>query len=92
MKLSEFKSTPKNQEKKQKKVDAKANEDIKSMYEKYKDYDSKSLMHELFKNVEQQKSEGSFDFDKLQSQVQQMLPYLTIEQQKNLMTILSQLK
>ena len=96
MKLSQFKSSTKQEEKtnKEEKTNAqsKKSQDMQSLYEKYKDMDKNSLMQELLKNVDKQKKEGSFDFSALQSQVTQVLPYLTQDQQKYLMTILSQLK
>ncbi len=96
MKLSQFKSSTKQEEKtnKEEKTNAQSekSQDMQSLYEKYKDMDKNSLMQELLKNVDKQKKEGSFDFSALQSQVTQVLPYLTQDQQKYLMTILSQLK
>ena len=65
---------------------------MKNLYEKYKDMDQNSLMQELLKNVDKQKSDGNFDFEKLRIQINQILPYLTLDQQKYLMTILQQLK
>ena len=96
MKLSQFKSSTRQEEKtnKEEKTNAQGekSQDMQSLYEKYKDMDKNSLMQELLKNVDKQKKEGSFDFSALQSQVTQVLPYLTQDQQKYLMTILSQLK
>lgn len=95
MKLSEFKSTQKKEEKQEKinnEPQKKSTEDVEKLFDKYKDIDSNSLMQELIKNVDKQKSDGSFDFEKLQSQISQVLPYLSTDQQKYLMTILSQLK
>ena len=96
MKLSQFKSSTRQEEKTNKEEKTKAqgekSQDMQSLYEKYKDMDKNSLMQELLKNVDKQKKEGSFDFSALQSQVTQVLPYLTQDQQKYLMTILSQLK
>ncbi len=95
MKFSEFKSTQKKEVKNQTANTETQNsqtEDVEKLFEKYKDMDSNSLMGELLKNVDRQKNDGSFDFEKLQSQINQILPYLTDEQQKYLMTILSQLK
>ena len=95
MKLSEFKSTQKKEEKQEKisnEPQKKSTEYVEKLFDKYKDMDSNSLMQELIKNVDKQKSDGSFDFEKLQSQISQVLPYLSTDQQKYLMTILSQLK
>ncbi len=95
MKLSEFKSTQKKEEKQEKinnEPQKKSTEDVEKLFDKYKDMDSNSLMQELIKNVDKQKSDGSFDFEKLQSQISQVLPYLSTDQQKYLMTILSHLK
>lgn len=97
MKLSQFKSSTKQEEKTSKeeqktKIQGEKSKDMQSLYEQYKNMDKNSLMQELIKNVDKQKREGSFDFSALQSQVSQVLPYLTQDQQKYLMTILSQLK
>ncbi len=94
MKLSEFKSTQKKEKQEKIKDEPKkqSTEDVEKLFDKYKDMDSNSLMQELIKNVDKQKSDGSFDFEKLQSQIGQVLPYLSTDQQKYLMTILSQLK
>ncbi len=92
MKLSEFKSKGKKQTEKQEKEKINESTDVKNLYEKYKDMDQNSLMQELLKNVDKQKSDGNFDFEKLRIQINQILPYLTLDQQKYLMTILQQLK
>lgn len=92
MKLSEFKSKGKKQTEKQEKEKINESTDVKNLYEKYKDMDQNSLMQELLKNVDKQKSDGNFDFEKLRIQINQILPYPTLDQQKYLMTILQQLK
>lgn len=92
MKLSEFKSKGEKQTEKQEKEKIDESTDVKNLYEKYKDMDQNSLMQELLKNVDKQKSDGNFDFEKLRIQINQILPYLTLDQQKYLMTILQQLK
>ena len=91
MKLSDFKETSKvqdntiNQQNKQQSTP-------EEMFNTYKDMDQSQLMSELTKNIAKQKQDGSFDYNKIVSSISQVMPYLTGEQQQNLMTILNQIK
>ena len=88
MKLSEY--MPKNeQNQKREKTEEKKVEDL---FNTYKDMDSNELMQELLKNVQKSKTDGSFDFDKISQSIKQILPYLSVEQQNSIMTILNQIK
>ena len=53
---------------------------------------STELMQELLKNVSNSKQNGTFDFDQLAQSIQQILPYLSSEQQNSILTILNRLK
>ena len=87
MKLSEFKQTQPNEEKKDN-YEKKAED----LYEKYKDMSQGDLMNELMAQVANQKSNGTFNYNQLENSVQQVLPFLNEEQKNNLLTILQKLK
>ena len=91
MKLSEFKQTQQNEEKKDTQKDnyEKKAEDL---YDKYKDMSQGDLMNELMAQVANQKSNGTFNYNQLENSVQQVLPFLNEEQKNNLLTILQKLK
>ena len=58
----------------------------------HKNKNANQLMEELLKNVTKSKSEGNFDFEKISESIKQIMPYLTQEQQQNIMTILHKIK
>lgn len=92
MKLSQFKEQPKQTPKQEQTQNEQNSKTVEQMYDTYKNMNQSELMNELKKNVSKQKQDGSFDYNKLSSTIEQVLPYLSQDQQKNLMSILNQIK
>lgn len=91
MKLSEFCQKDENCEQTQEKVQ-KNQENIENLYEKYKNFSSDELLGELYKNVAKQKTDGTFDYEKIKNTISGVLPYLNESQKNNLMTILEKIQ
>lgn len=95
MKLSEFipqkeentKSMQENSEKMQKNT-----QNIEEIYNNYKNFNSEQLTEELYKNIAKQKSDGTFDYEKIQSLIQNVMTYLGEEQKNNLLSIMQKIK
>ena len=94
MKLSEFKNkeTDGIKQTEQKQTNESSNKSVEEMYNNYKNMNSTQLMQELFSQVNMQKQNGTFNFDKLNESINQVLPYLGEEQKNNLLSILNSLK
>ena len=94
MKLSEFKNKETDGIKptEQKQANESSNKSVEEMYNNYKNMNSAQLMQELFSQVNMQKQNGTFNFDKLNESINQVLPYLGEEQKNNLLSILNSLK
>ena len=93
MKLSEYKpeeNCDTNKKSHEKKVEE--NKSIEEMYNIYKNFSQDELTNELFKNIAKQKSDGTFDYEKINQTISQVLPYLNENQKNNLMTILQKIK
>ncbi len=67
-------------------------EEIKSVYEKYKDLPEDELLKTLFIEVENQKSKGTFNYENLASLVNSMAPMLSKEQLSNINALLEKIK
>ena len=92
MKLSEFKTTQEKKEQQEPNKQELNQKDIEEIYNKFKDKSQSEIMQELFGQVQKQKQNGTFDYDKICSMVELMSPYLNQEQKNNILTILSKLK
>ena len=94
MKLSEFKDNHKNKNNDtvESQEQPKQDKTIEQLFNQYKDLSSNDLMKELLNNVEKSKQNGTFDFSKLSKTIEQVLPYLSSEQQNSILTILNQIK
>ena len=104
MKLSEFKNADESKsinnaktESKEYKENAKntntqKEKSIEELYGTYKNMNSNQLLNELLKQVDNQKKDGTFNFDGLKNSLNQVMPFLNEEQKNNLMTILNQIK
>lgn len=90
MKISEFKPKESTEQKNEKQEINPEN--IEEIYNKYKDKSQSEIMQELFGQVQKQKQNGTFDYEKIVSMVNMMSPYLNQEQKNNILTILSKLK
>lgn len=76
-------------EKENKKI---SEDDIKEAYDKYKDLSEDELLSTLFKEVDKQKQNGTFDLENLKSLVSSMSPMLTDEQLNNINNLLERLR
>lgn len=65
---------------------------VEQIYNKYKNKNQQQLLDELFKNVEEQKQNGSFDYNGLTNMLEKMSPFLNQEQKQNLETLLNKIK
>lgn len=65
---------------------------VEQIYEKYKGKNNQELISELLKNVEQQKKNGSFDYQTLCNMVDMFSPYLTQEQKNNMQNLLHKIQ
>lgn len=64
----------------------------KDLFDTYKNMDQSELMKTIMDEVSQQKQKGTFDYEKLNASLSQVLPFLSDEQKNNLLTILQKLK
>ncbi len=76
-------------EKENKKI---SEDDIKEAYDKYKNLSEDELLSTLFKEVDKQKQNGTFDLENLKSLVSSMSPMLTDEQLNNINNLLERLR
>lgn len=83
-KLSEF-----NFEKKEKTVNE---EDVRGQFEKYKDMSKQELNYQLLSEVARQKSQGTFDYDKLSQMVEGLKGSLPEQDYNNIKRILESLR
>lgn len=70
----------------------KQKEDIEGIYNKFKDKSQDELISELFKNVESQKQNGTFNYDGLINTINKLSPFLTKEQNLKIEDILKSIK
>lgn len=66
--------------------------DLKEAYDKYKDLPEDELLKELYKEIDRQKKNGSFDIENLKFLVNSMAPMLTPEQLNNINALLERIK
>ena len=66
-------------------------ENIKNIYNKYKDKSEGELMGELYNVVNKQKENGTFDLQSLQNSLQKISPLLSSEQNEKIKDILQKL-
>ena len=66
--------------------------DLKEAYDKYKDLPEDELLKELYKEIDRQKKNGTFDIENLKFLVNSMAPMLTPEQLKNINALLERIK
>lgn len=66
-------------------------EDIRQTYEKYKGFSQNQLMEELIAMVKKQKSEGTFDKDRIEYMLKAIAPNLTQEQRERIDSLLDML-
>lgn len=65
---------------------------VEELYDEYKDKSEDELMQELFKNVQKQKNEGSFNYDSLKTMIDKISPFLNVEQKLKIKDLLEKLK
>ena len=94
MKLSEMsKQKPDNfNENTQAKISAKQQKSINETYDELKNCSSDELMARLAKEVQQQKSSGTFDYDGLLNSIEKIKMYLPSQTYENILRIIENLK
>ncbi|MBE7082588.1 MAG: hypothetical protein E7378_02805 [Clostridiales bacterium] len=65
---------------------------VEDLYNKYKGKDQDQLLTQLFENVQKQKSEGTFDYQKLCAMIDKISPFLSVEQQQKIKSLLAKIK
>lgn len=65
---------------------------VEELYDEYKDKNEDELLAELFKNVQKQKQDGTFDYDALVNTVNKIAPFLTKEQNLKIKDLLEKIK
>lgn len=95
--FSEFIENFEQKEKSSKKINEqdlknKYEQKIKEDYMKYSTYSEDELTNLLFKEVQRQKQQGTFDFERLKNAVEMLMPYITPEQKQKINNILSNIK
>ena len=67
-------------------------ENVSEIYNKFKNKNQDELMGELFKNINKQKAEGTFNYENIQKLTSSLIPYLSEEQVKKMHDILKSIK
>ena len=65
---------------------------IEEIYNTYKDKQEDELLAELFKNINKQKQNGTFDYNGLVSAINNMSPFLSNEQSVKIKEILEKIR
>lgn len=93
MKLSEMsKSDNFNQTNTQAKISAKQQKTLNETYDELKNCSSDELMSRLAKEVQQQKSNGTFDYNGLLNSIEKIKIYLPSQTYENMLRIIENLK
>lgn len=67
-------------------------ETIRDTYDKYKNMSQSELQDSLFKEVEKQKADGSFDINALEGALENISPMLSAEQMANIKNYLDRMR
>lgn len=67
-------------------------ENAEEIFNKYKDMEQDQLLLELYKNIEKQKKDGTFNYNGLCEMVEKMSPFLSKEQNLKIKQILKEIK
>lgn len=67
-------------------------ETIRATYDKYKNMSQGELQDSLFKEVEKQKADGSFDINALEGALNNIAPMLSAEQMANIKNYLDRMR
>ncbi|MBE7074578.1 MAG: hypothetical protein E7376_01160 [Clostridiales bacterium] len=65
---------------------------VEELYNEYKDKNEDELLQELFKSVEKQKTNGTFDYNSLLKMIEMLKPYLNQEQIIKMKEILTKIQ
>ena len=65
---------------------------VEDVYEKYKDKNEDELLSELYKNINIQKQNGTFNYESLVSAVNKISPFLNNEQKLKIKDLLEKIK
>lgn len=63
-----------------------------SLYNEYKDYSKDELTNMLYEQVQKEKANGTFNFDKIENSINMILPYVSQSQRENLKNLLNRIK
>ncbi len=66
-------------------------EDMRSVYDKYKNFSHSQLMQELLRTVNEQKNNGTFDKEQLLSTLSLIVPSLSEEQRERIYSMVDKL-
>ena len=94
MKLSEFSKSSgiMHEEKHSTKDVSQKKKTISETYDELKDCSSNELMQRLAKEIQMQKSSGTFDYDAIINSIEKMKPYLPAQTYENMIRIIDGLK
>lgn len=87
-----FKDFCSQQEKKCAKTQNFNNVDVEEVFNKYKDLEQDQLIKELYKNIEKQKNDGTYNYEKICEMVEKMTPFLSKEQALKIRQLLKEIK
>lgn len=65
---------------------------VEELYDKYKDKNEDELLNELFKNVNEQKQNGTFNYNSLVNTIEKISPFLTKEQNIKIKELLNKIR
>ena len=65
---------------------------VQKLYNEYKDKSEDELVAELYKYVQKQKDNGTFDYDSLSNMLEKISPFLSAQQKQKMKEILVSLK
>lgn len=93
MNISEFAKQQKSKtEEKTKNNTLDGQQSIENLYDKYKNMSQPELMQTLSAEIKKQKQNGTFDYEKIMSSVNTIMPYLSAEQKNMITNILQTIK
>lgn len=92
MGFKEYSNSSKQEDVKTKQDRQREEEKLEQIYNNFKDKNEDELLSELFKNVENQKQNGTFNYDGLKNTIDKISPFLTKEQNLKIKEILAKLR
>lgn len=65
---------------------------VEDMYNKYKGKSEDELISELYKNIEKQKKDGTFNYENIENMAKKLSPFLNQNQRKKMQELLENIK